>query len=86
MSLAAIDTAVQQEQGFPMHLTDVPPRTDLRQLFGRWAGDFQVQGPSDAGTAVVTFSSDALLREALAAFGGGLRGAFQIDRRQTQGK
>lgn len=85
-SLEEITAALSKERGFRLFLTDVGPRADLTQLFSRWKGDFkaeEVRGQPDK--MVVTFSTEEQLKEALLAFGGGLRGAFLVDRKSTTG-
>ncbi len=85
-SLQEIMQALSQQKGFPLYLTDVAPRTDIDQLFVRWRGDFQVEQPQGSPDCiVVTFNTAEQLREALTAFGGGLRGTFRVDRRLTLG-
>ena len=84
-SLDEITQAMSQSRGHSLYLTDVAPRTDIEQLFGRWRGEFRME-QSREDRAIVTFNTVEQLKEAMTAFGGGLRGAFRVDRQQTLGE
>ena len=82
-----ITQALSQERGHALYLKDVEPRADIDQLFVRWRGEFQVdESPSLPDRVVVTFNTADQLKEAMTAFGGGLRGTFRVDRQLTLGK
>lgn len=78
-----IEELVAEERGFELHLVDVSPAADLCRIFGRWQGECRVSGRDSQGCAMVSFFSEQRLREAVGAFGGGIRGVFLIDRQQT---
>ena len=78
LTLEDVNAISRTEQGFILHLREVAPSADLWSLFGRWDGQFTVQGPGPDGTAAIRFSSAGAHTEAVAAFGGGLRGLFRI--------
>jgi len=65
--------------GFPIRFLDVAPTTNLQYYLRRWEPNFRVewQGGSQA---TVTFEKEEEMKEALDAFGGGIRGLFKIDR------
>ena len=84
LTLEQVTAAMTAKQGHPLHLTDVAPGTDLASLFTRWEGCFTLLGPYSDGRAVVRFATEAHLQEAVAAFGGGLRRAFLIERRPAR--
>ena len=84
LTLEEVTAKMKASQGHALHLTDVAPGADLASLFGRWEGGFTLLGPCSDGRAVVRFTTEAHLQEAVAAFGGGLRGAFLIERRPAR--
>ncbi|KAL4520222.1 hypothetical protein Ndes2437B_g04625 [Nannochloris sp. 'desiccata'] len=65
--------------GFPIRFLEISPTTDLQYYLRRWEPKFKVewQGGSQA---TVTFEKEEDMKEALDAFGGGIRGLFRIDR------
>lgn len=83
-SLEEITAALSQEKGHSMYLTDVSPRADIGLMFSRW--EFQVeQSPSSPDRMILRFTSADQFKEAMRAFGGGLRGAFRVDRQRSLG-
>ena len=85
-SLEEINAAAVEEQGWAMVLQDINPRADVEQLFQRWRGEFRLVRAGRTRSEMICFNTQAQLREALAAFGGGLRGQFRVDRRSTLGE
>lgn len=87
MTLEDITEALAEQGGFCLYLTDVASGADLHSLFQRWRGDTHFDESSrSSGQATVLFNTGAQLREALASFGGGLRGQFRVNRAATLGE
>ena len=84
-SAAAAATAVsaarlqQQQPEHALRLVDVSPGVDVRRVLQRWADDI-VRVQDGGGAALVVFSRAAALRDCLDTLGGGVRGAFRVDR------
>lgn len=86
LTLADVERAANEAKGYALCLVDVEPRADLTYLLRRFAeaGLLKgIEGPDERGFAVVRFTRAAGLREALDQLGGGMRGAFRIDRTAT---
>lgn len=81
-TLEQLERAARAERGHTLRLTDLAPGVCLPALLARWEGLYVLE-PPPAGTsaaavpdcACVRFSRPEALREALDAFGGGVRGA-----------
>ena len=86
LTLADVERAGYEAKGYALCLVDVEPRADLSYLLRRFAESGllkAVEGPDERGSAIVRFTKAAGLREALDQLGGGMRGAFRIDRTAT---
>lgn len=86
LTLADVERAEREAKGYALCLVDVEPRADLAYLLRRFAESGLlkgIEGPDERGSAVVRFTRAAGLREALDQLGGGMRGAFRIDRLAT---
>ncbi|KAK9811123.1 hypothetical protein WJX73_004439 [Symbiochloris irregularis] len=80
LTLDEITALSNTTQGFPLHLHDVAPTADLWSLFSQWSGHFTM-APTRGQTsdsATLTFDSAEARSQAVARFGGGLRGLFRI--------
>ena len=86
LTLADVERAGNEAKGYALCLVDVEPRADLVYLLRRFAENGllkTIEGPDERGSAIVRFTRVAGLREALDQLGGGMRGAFRIDRTAT---
>lgn len=86
LTLADVERAGNEAKGYALCLVDVEPRADLSYLLRRFAESGflkAIEGPDERGSAIVRFTKAAGLREALDQLGGGMRGAFRIDRTAT---
>ena len=86
LTLADVERAGNEAKGYALVLVDVEPRADLPYLLRRFAESGQlkaIEGPDERGSAVVRFTRAAGLSQALDQLGGGMRGAFRIDRTAT---
>ena len=86
LTLADVERAGNEARGYALCLVDVEPRADLSYLLRRFAESGllkAIEGPDERGSATVRFTKAAGLREALDQLGGGMRGAFRIDRTAT---
>jgi E3 ubiquitin-protein ligase ZNF598 len=74
-----ISAMLEASAGFPIRFLEIAPTTDLQYYLRRWEPRFKVewQGGSQA---TVTFEKEEEMKDALDAFGGGIRGLFRIDR------
>ena len=80
MSVEQIVAALAAQETFAMRLTDVDSSADLPRMFARWSENCAIEGPDSQGRAVIRFGNQSGMQEAAAAFGGGVRGKFRIDR------
>ena len=78
-----VEAATRSAAGYPLVLADVAPGADLDTLLQRFRGQCALEGPWDDGAAVARFRAAASLRSALDTLGGGMRGAFRVDRPGT---
>jgi len=89
LALADVEKKARAGRGAALILTDVSPAgVDWPALFRRWGGgEYALEvGPPGAGgwgSAAVRFARPGGVREALDHFGGGVRGAFRVDRAAT---